>query len=68
MAATAEDRSRLSDEDLEELLALIEDADSVELKATVPESEQRSAVSALAMDPLESQIARSSSSTRRIWP
>jgi hypothetical protein len=54
MAATAEDRSRLSDEDLEELLALIEDADSVELKATVPESEQRSAVSALAMDPLES--------------
>jgi hypothetical protein len=56
MAATAEDRSRLSDEDLEELLALIEDADSVELKATVPESEQRSAVSALAMDPLESQI------------
>lgn len=44
------------DDRLEELLGLIADADSVELKLTVPESSQRSAVAALGMDPLEAQI------------
>jgi hypothetical protein len=46
----------LSDEDLGRLLDLLEDADSVELKLTVPESDQLSAVVALGMDPLDAQI------------
>lgn len=45
-----------TDEDLPRLLSLIEHADSVELKATVAEAHQRSAVAALALDPLEAQI------------
>ena len=36
--------------------ALIKESDSVELKLTVPESDQRSAVVALGLDPLEAQI------------
>ena len=44
------------DEHLEEFLGLIEGADSVELKLTVPESNQRSAVRALGMDPLDAEI------------
>jgi hypothetical protein len=44
------------DDRLQELLGLIGDADSVELKLTVPESNQRSAVRSLGMDPLEAQI------------
>jgi hypothetical protein len=47
---------RLSDDDLANLLDLLEGADSVELKLTVPESVRRSAVSALGMDPLEAQL------------
>jgi hypothetical protein len=47
---------RLSDADLERLLPLIKDADSVELKLTVPDSEQRATVAALGMDPLDAQI------------
>jgi hypothetical protein len=50
---------RLSDlpgEDLTKLLGLIGGADSIELKVTLPESEQRSAVKALQIDPLEAQI------------
>jgi len=49
-------RTRLSDAQLEELLALARDVDSVELKLTVPDSERRSTVTALGMDPLEAQI------------
>ena len=45
-----------SGEQLTQLLALIKDADSVELKLTVPESDQRSATVALGLDPLEAQI------------
>jgi hypothetical protein len=41
---------------LVELLSLIEQSDSVELKLTVPESHQRSTVVALGMEPLEAQI------------
>jgi hypothetical protein len=41
---------------LAELLALIKESDSVELKLTVPESHHRSTVMALGMDPLEAQI------------
>jgi hypothetical protein len=46
----------LSDEDLEQLLGLVAGADSVELKLTVPELDQRSATTALEIDPLEAQI------------
>jgi hypothetical protein len=46
----------LLDEELEQMLALIKDADSVELKLTVAESAQRSTVAALGMDPLDAQI------------
>jgi hypothetical protein len=45
-----------SGQELSELLALIKECDSVELKLTVPESQQRSTVVALGMDPLEAQI------------
>jgi hypothetical protein len=46
----------LSDADLNELLDLIKGSDSVELKLTVPESDQYSTVDALDMDVLEGQI------------
>src|SRR4051812_8975905 len=45
-----------SGEQLGELLRLLKESDSVELKLTVPESHQRSTVVALGMDPLEAQI------------
>ena len=46
----------LSDAQRAELLSLVDDSDSVELKLTVPEAGQRSAVQALGMDPLQAQI------------
>ena len=46
----------LSTEQFEELYALIQNADSVELKLTVPEANQRAAVAELGLDPLEGQI------------
>jgi hypothetical protein len=54
-AATRRPR-RLTDTQLEEMLALTGHADSVELKLTVPDSERRSTVAALGMDPLDAQI------------
>ena len=56
MPATKQRPRRLSDAQLEQLLALTTDADSVELKLTVPDSERRSTVTALGMDPLNAQI------------
>lgn len=56
MAATAKPRPILSDEQFEQMVAVMKDADSVELKVTVPDTDQRSAVSALGMDPLAAQI------------
>jgi hypothetical protein len=53
---TAATRPALTDDDLVELLPLIEGADTVELKLTVPESAHRTSVAALGMDPLEAQI------------
>ncbi|MGE0028719.1 MAG: adenylate cyclase [Thermoleophilia bacterium] len=47
-------------ERLVQLLALIKQADSVELKVTVPDSLRRSAVNALELDPLEGQL-------RQVW-
>jgi len=46
----------LSDTQIVELLSLLKGSDSVELKLTVPEEHQRSAVQGLGMDPLEAQI------------
>ena len=54
MAATA--TPNLTDAQLSELLALVDKSDSVELKLTVPEADQRSAALALGMDPLDAQI------------
>jgi hypothetical protein len=46
----------LSDEEVVRFIDTIKDADSVELKLTVPEPHQRSTVTALELDPLEAQI------------
>jgi hypothetical protein len=47
-------------EALAELITLLAEVDSVELKMTVPDEARRSAVAALEMDPLEAQI-------RQVW-
>jgi hypothetical protein len=46
----------IADHDLPGLLELMGDADSVELKVTVPDSDHRSAVQALGLDPVEADI------------
>jgi hypothetical protein len=56
MPATTKRSRQLSDEDLQQLLKLLKGADSAELKLTVPDTERRSTVTALGMDPLEAQI------------
>ena len=56
MPRTTKQASQLTDAQLEEMLALTSHADSVELKLTVPDSQQRSTVTGLGMDPLEGQI------------
>jgi hypothetical protein len=48
--------STLSSEQLAQLFRLIKGADSVELKVSVPDADRRSAIAALGMDPLESQM------------
>jgi hypothetical protein len=48
--------SPLSDEALVEMLSLMQGSDSVELKLTIPEAGQRSAIEALRMDPLGAQL------------
>ena len=49
-------RPALGDAELQKLLELIKGADSVELKLTVPEENQRSTVRALGLDPLQAEI------------
>ena len=56
MPTTSEPQTRLSDEQVAEMLALTRDADSVELKMTVPDSYRRAAAAALGADPLDAQI------------
>lgn len=46
----------MSSERLGELLRLVRGADTVELKLSVPDGDQRSAVAELGMDPLDAQI------------
>jgi hypothetical protein len=48
--------SSLTNEQLVEMLGLIKGADSVELKLTVPETDHRSALAALDIDPLDAQV------------
>jgi hypothetical protein len=54
--ATATKPKPLIDEELEQMFELVRDADSVELKLTVPEADHRSTVTALGMDPLDAEI------------
>ena len=49
-------KTQMITDDLADMLSLIEGADSVELKLTVPESSQRSILRALDLDPLDAQI------------
>ena len=56
MTSATTSRPTLSDAEFQRLVALIKDADSVELKLTVPDHYHRSTVAALGMDPMEAQI------------
>jgi len=56
MAVAAKKTEPMSAEQTAEMLAIAKQADSVELKLTVPDTDQRSAVAALNMDPLEAQV------------
>jgi hypothetical protein len=56
VSAHTQPPGRLSDAQLAELLELTQEADSVELKLTVPDAPRREAVAALGMDPLDAQI------------
>ncbi|HET6686712.1 MAG TPA: hypothetical protein VFH02_09330 [Jiangellaceae bacterium] len=51
-----ESTTRLVSDELIRLMELVEGADSVELKLTVPELSQRSTAAALGLDPLDAQI------------
>jgi hypothetical protein len=56
MTSARSARPQLTDEEFERLVALIKDADSVELKLTVPADDHRSTIAALGMDALDAQI------------
>ncbi|MFD7072897.1 hypothetical protein ACFU7D_21435 [Nocardioides sp. NPDC057577] len=56
MSASTQPPGLLSAEQLGELIELIRQADSVELKMTVPNAERPLAVAALGLDPLDAQI------------
>ena len=56
MASATASRAALSDDDLKELVELIKEVDSVELKLTIPEQAHFTTVRALGLDPLQAQI------------
>jgi hypothetical protein len=56
MTTTTTAERRLTDEQLGQVIALLEDSDSVELKLTVPAAEHRTTIAALELDPLNAQI------------
>ena len=68
MAATRGNDRRLSDEQLGELITLLKDVDTVELKLTVPQADQRAVVTGSRSTPSRRRSGRCSSSTRRISP
>jgi hypothetical protein len=68
MPAAARQPRRLTDAQLQEVLTLTTRADSVELKLTVPDSERRSTVTALGMDPLDAQIRQVYFFDTPSWP
>jgi hypothetical protein len=53
---SATETPRLSDEEHRRLVHLIEQTDTVELKLTVPEADQRRVTASLGLDPLDAQI------------
>jgi hypothetical protein len=53
---TTDTTPRLVGDELRQLLHLVQDADSIELKLTVPELAYRSTAAALGIDPLDAQI------------
>jgi hypothetical protein len=53
---SADARAPLISPELEELLQLLGDADSVELKLTVPNEDRQTAVAALGVDPLDARL------------
>jgi len=55
-AKAPQEDQRLSDEQVGEVLELMKGADSVELKLSVPADNQRAAIYALGLDPLDAQI------------
>jgi exopolyphosphatase/guanosine-5'-triphosphate,3'-diphosphate pyrophosphatase len=56
MAAPTATRAAFSDEQVTEFLSLVKGADSVELKASVPELQHRSTIAALGLDLMDAQI------------
>ena len=56
MSPSAVAAPTLSPDQIGELLSLAQSSDSIELKLTVPETQHRSTVVALGMDPLDAQI------------
>jgi hypothetical protein len=56
MTAATASRPALSDGELQKLVALIKDVDSIELKLTVPDPAQLTTARALGLDPLQAQI------------
>ena len=56
MATTRIKGLAISKSELDTIRALTDGADTVELKLTVPESEQRSALEALGLDPIAAEI------------
>jgi hypothetical protein len=56
MATKQQERAALSDAQLVKMLELMKGSDSVELKATIPASDQRATISALGLDALDAQI------------
>jgi hypothetical protein len=57
MSNTAPERLvELDGDELAELLALVESSDSVELKLTIPDAEQRTTIATLDLDALDAQI------------
>jgi hypothetical protein len=56
MATVEAQAPLLSEEDRARMAELLRDSDSVELKLTVPEHDQRSTVAALGLDPLQAEI------------